>query len=125
MPEAPVHSRADWPHHFAWVRRGDAGHVQAHDLAHSDYSIAYKQGRGHDATKGAHSDYSIAYKQGRGHDATKGAHSHYTSPLVCRWCGGHAPQEIEQWRSQCCPRCGKLNDWPLDQQPDAQQTDRV
>ena len=105
MPEAPVHSRADWPHHFAWVRRGDAGHAQAHDLAHSDYSIAYKQGRGH--------------------DATKGAHSHYTPPLVCRWCCGRAPQETEQWRSQYCRWCGKLNDWPLDQQPDAQQTDRV
>ena len=96
MPEAPVHSRADWPHHFAWVRRGDAAHAQAHDLAHSDYSVAYKQGRDH--------------------DATKGAHSHYTPPLVCRWCGGHAPQEIEQWRSRSCPWCGQANDWQLDLQ---------
>ena len=105
MPEAPVHSRLDWPHHFAWVRLGDEAHAQAHDTAHSDYSRAY-----------------VAAQE---HDATKGAHSHYTSPLVCSWCGAHAPQEFEQWRSRYCPWCGKLNDWRLDQQPDSRQTDRV
>ena len=105
MPEAPVHNRLDWPHHFAWVRRGGDAHAQAHETAHSDYSRAY--GNGQDE------------------DATKGAHAHCTPPLVCSWCGAHAPQEFEQWRSQSCPWCGELNDWPLDQRPDAQQTDRV
>ena len=94
MPEAPVHSRVDWPNHFAWVRLGSADHAQAHDAAHSDYSRAY--GNGHDE------------------DATKGAHSHCTPPLVCAWCGGQAPQELGQWHSRCCPWCGEENDWPVD-----------
>ena len=106
MPEAPLHNRLDWSHHFGWVRRlGGEVHAQAHDAAHSDYSRAY--GKGQDD------------------DATKGAHSHCTPPLDCAWCGAHAPQEFEQWRSRYCPWCGELNDWPLDQQPEARQTGRV
>ena len=66
-----------------WVRRGSADHTQAHDAAHSDYSRAY--GNGQDE------------------DATKGAHSHCTPTLVYAWCGGHAPQALEQWRPLFCP----------------------
>ena len=84
MPEAPVHNRLDWPHHFAWVRRvGGATHAQAHDAAHGEYSIAYGRREG---------DALI-----------KGAHSHYAPPLVCTECGHHVGQDFAQWRSRLLP----------------------
>ena len=95
MPEAPVHNRLDWPHHFAWVRRvGGATHAQAHDAAHGEYSIAYGRKEG---------DALI-----------KGAHSHYAPPLVCAECGHHVAQDFKQWRSRYCPACGSPNPWPID-----------